>query len=157
VRQGKLVIRKKPQSIVDETLVELYSDRAKPYIAETLIPAHPFAFHVRYYWNEHIDFVVLNPEIDAAWQPPVEQISIPYGLSRKSMRQKLLDVLRTCLSQQSRNSRIDLLPLLQCPTCHADQLTQSENQLSCNACGSHYSLCHGIPRLYAQSKVNQNN
>lgn len=156
VRQGKLVIRKKPESTVDETLVELYSDRAKPYIAGKLIPAHPFAFHVRYYWQEKIDFVVLNPEVDAAWQPPMDQSSNSNLASRASIRQRLLDFMRTWSSQRERNRGINLLSLLRCPDCHSDKLTQSENQLSCNACGSHYPLRHGILQLFAQAKAVQN-
>jgi len=157
VRKGKLVIRKKPNSTVDETLVELYCDRAKPYVAGKLIPAHPFVFHVRYYWHDKIDFVVINPEVDAAWQSPVEQISPVNAVSRQSIRQKLLDTIRSWSSQRSRNSQIDLLPLLRCPDCHSDKLVRGEKQLSCNACGSHYQLSHGMPLLFAQSKAIQNN
>ena len=156
VRQGKLVIRKKPTSTVDDVLVELYSDRAKPYVAGKLIPEHPFAFHVRYYWQDKIDFVVLNPQVDAAWQAPVEQTSPANAVSQKSIRQKLLDTIRSWSSQRSRNSQIDLLPLLRCPGCHSDKLTRSEKQLSCNACGSHYQLSHGMPQLFAQTKAIQN-
>lgn len=148
MRQGKLVIRKKPQWVADEALVDLYSDRAKPFIAGSLIPSHPFAFHVRYYWNEHIYFTVLNPEIDASWQPPEDQAAKPKAASG-GVRQKILDVLRQLMSQRVRNRNIDLLPLLRCPTCHADDLTQGENSLSCPACGTAYKLRHGMPVLYS--------
>jgi len=152
VRHGKLLIRKKPKSIVDETLVELYSERAKPYIAGVLIPSHPFAFHVRYYWDDSIDFEVINPEIDAAWQSPDDQISAPYVVIQKTMRQKLLDTIRVWFSQQNRNSFIDLLSLLRCPTCHSGNLKQIENYLICNNCESDYPMHHGIPQLYVKSK-----
>lgn len=152
VRHGKLLIRKKPKSIVDETLVELYSERAKPYIAGALIPSHPFAFHVRYYWDDSIDFEVINPEIDAAWQSPDDQISAPYVVIQKTMRQKLLDTIRVWFSQQNRNSFIDLLSLLRCPTCYSDNLKQIENDLICINCGSDYPMRHGIPQLYVKSK-----
>jgi hypothetical protein len=66
-RNGQLVIRKKPAPVVDHNLVELYEDRAKEYVISELFVGHPFAFHVRYYWRGKINFVVVNPEIDAAW------------------------------------------------------------------------------------------
>lgn len=154
VRQGKLVIRKKPQSTVDETLVELYSHRAKSYIAGKLIPAHPFAFHVRYYWQDAIDFVVINPEVDASWQPPVD-ISATPNVQTKSIRKRLLDAMRVWSSQRSRNSQIDLLSLLRCPDCHADPLVRSEEQLVCNACGANYPMHNGIPKLFSHTKIVQ--
>jgi SAM-dependent methyltransferase/uncharacterized protein YbaR (Trm112 family) len=151
VRQNKLVVRKKPQWAVDETLVELYSDRAKPLIAGKLIPEHPFAFHVRYYWNEHIEFVVLNPEVDAAWQPPEEQ-SARTGGGTGGVRQKILDGLRQLMSQRTRNCNIDLLPLLRCPGCHADSLVTRDDAISCSSCGSTYEMRQGIAVLYPQNK-----
>ena len=156
VRQGKLLIRKKPKSTVDETLVELYSDRAKSYIAGQLIPAHPFAFHVRYYWSESIDFEVLNPEVDAAWQSPADPVVTSNVISKKSLRQKLLDAMRTWSTQRARNSQIDLLTLLRCPDCYSDKLAQSESQVLCNTCGESYQLRNGIPHLFAKTKLIKN-
>lgn len=147
VRQNQLVIRKKSQSTVDEALVELYSDRAKPLIASGLIPAHPFAFHVRYYWNEKIDFVVVNPEIDATWKPSLEQTASVQLTGRKSIRQRLLDTLRRWLSQQ-RNSQIDLLSLLRCPNCFSTELTQIASNISCQRCQAQFGNSNSIPIMY---------
>lgn len=148
VRHEKLVIRKKPQSTVDETLVELYSDRAKPYIAGKLIPAHPFAFHVRYYWKENIDFVVLNPEVDAAWQPYAGLTSVTDVVGRKTIRQKLLATIRTVLSQRRRNSKIDLMTLLRCPNCFSTELKQAGLDIECQQCQAQFGNSNGIPIMY---------
>jgi SAM-dependent methyltransferase len=148
VRQNQLVIRKKPQSTVDETLVELYSDRAKPFIAGGLIPAHPFAFHVRYYWSERIDFVVVNPEVDATWKPPSEQTAPAHIAGRKSMRQRLLETLRRWLSQRKRNSEIDLLVLLRCPNCFSTELRRAGADIKCQHCQNNYASSNGIPIMY---------
>ena len=156
VRQGRLIIRKKPQTTVDEILVELYSDRAKPHIAGGLIPTHPFSFHIRYYWHEHIDFEILNSEIDAAWQPPADQTTTIGTTSRKSLRQRLRDITRTLLSQRARNNQIDLLPLLRCPDCHSDKLAQGENQITCKSCDSYYQIQNGMPVLFALTKTVKN-
>ena len=151
VREGVLVIRKKPQWAVDETLVDLYSDRAKPYIAGKLIPSHPFAFHVRYYWNNQIDFAVLNPEIDASWQPPADQAARPMPKSGGA-RLKILDALRKLMSQQARNRNLDLMPLLRCPTCHSASLELRETGYLCRVCGESYETRKGIAVLYPQNK-----
>lgn len=148
VRQNQLVIRKKPRSTVDETLVELYSDRVKPLIAGGLIPAHPFAFHVRYYWSEKIDFVVLNPEVDATWKPPLEQASSAQAASRQTMRQRLLGTLRRGLSQQKRNSQIDLLTLLRCPNCLSTELERAGEEIKCQHCQTNFASSNGIPIMY---------
>lgn len=148
VRQDQLVIRKKPLSTVDEALVELYSDRAKPLIAGGLIPAHPFAFHVRYYWSEKIDFVVLNPEVDATWKPPLEQASSAQVSSRQTMRQRLLGTIRQRLSQQKRNSQIDLLTLLRCPNCFSTELKRAGEEIKCQHCQSNFASSNGIPIMY---------
>lgn len=154
VRHEKLIIRKKPQSTVDETLVELYSDRAKLYIAGMLIPAHPFAFHVRYYWNNNINFVVINPEVDADWQPPAPdvQTSTPCVVGRKSMRQRLLATTRAWLSQRTRNSQIDLLSLLRCPNCFSTELKQSGADIECPHCQAQFGSSNGIPVMYPKGR-----
>lgn len=151
VRQGQLVIRKKPQWVVDEILVALYSDRAKPFIAGKLIPSHPFAFHVRYYWRGHIDFIVLNPEVDAYWRPPEDNAVEPKAAS-SGRKQKILDVLRRLMSQRTRNCNIDLLSLLRCPTCHAENLGQDGAFYCCQTCCSTYEIRQGIAILYPQDK-----
>jgi SAM-dependent methyltransferase len=151
VRQGALVIRKKPKWVVDETLVDFYSDRAKPFIAGNLIPSHPFAFHVRYYWSGHIDFTVLNPETDASWQPPEVQAARLKAVS-SGVRQKVLDMLRKLMSQQMRNRNIDLLPLLRCPTCHAENFGRGDDGFICQACGASYEIRQKIVVLYPQEK-----
>ncbi len=148
IRQGQLVIRKKPQSTVDETLVELYADRVKPLIAGGLIPAHPFAFHVCYYWSEKIDFVVLNPEVDATWQPPLEQASSAQVASRQTMRQKLLATIRRRLSQHKRNGQIDLLTLLRCPNCLSIELERAGDGIKCQHCQTNFASSNGIPIMY---------
>lgn len=155
VRQGRLVIRKKPKSIVDETLVEFYSDRAKSLIAGKLIPAHPFSFHVRYYWDDCIEFEVLNPEVDATWQESTDTISAINVVNKKSIRHHFLDMLRILLSQRTRNSQINLLSLLRCPSCYSSKLVENESQLTCCNCGTHYPLHSGIPHLFSQSKAKE--
>jgi SAM-dependent methyltransferase len=151
MRQGKLVIRKKPQWVVDNAVVDLYNDRAKPLIAGKLIPSHPFEFHVRYYWSNHIDFTVLNPEIDASWQSP-EDTAVRSKEADGGMKKYIVNVLRHLMSQRRRNRNIDLLSLLRCPTCHDEHLERGDTCFYCHACGASYEMRRGIAVLYSQNK-----
>lgn len=62
-RHGELLIHRKGASVVDRDLVELYESRAKDWIAGWLIPHHPFAFHVRYYWCGTIRYRIEGPNV----------------------------------------------------------------------------------------------
>lgn len=147
LRGNKLIIRKKPSWMIDTDIIELYEDKVKPLLTTKLIPRHPFAFHVRYYWKNSIDFIVVNPEVNAAWEPklddrqPVPEIQNLRG----RMRNLLLELLRSWLSQNSRNKRIDLLSLLICPGCGSDSLLSMSEGILCNECGINYPIRSGIP------------
>ncbi len=150
-RKNKLIIRKKPSWIVEQDIVELYENRAKPFLTGTLIPKHPFAFHVRYYWRNKIDFNIINPEVNAAWEPvPCDRQTPACQGFKGKMRGMFLDFLRYCLSQKTRNNSLELIDLLICPTCGSDVLSTSAEVLICNRCGAVYPVRNGIPVMYPQ-------
>jgi SAM-dependent methyltransferase len=149
VRNNGLVIRKKPQWIVDNELVELYEQRAKIRVTCNLMPEYPEDFHMRYYWNDKIDYVVLNPEVDATWQTessihPKQSLSA-LARVKSDLRQIWLGSLRWIFSQRSRNSKIDLLPLLRCPSCDASQFVGRKSEsVVCGACDANYHYRNGV-------------
>ena len=139
-RNQTLVIRKKRGWQHDLEAVELYEDRVKPVFTRELVPAHPFAFHVRYYWNNRIAFQVLNPQADAGWQAP-EAPARPAPTSvAGTLRRQVRDTLRDALSQRQRNAQLDLLPLVRCPQCHGPTLIRAQNRLNCSSCGQTYPV-----------------
>jgi SAM-dependent methyltransferase len=152
VREGRLIVRKKAAWRSDPQLVELYEHRAKRWMTRELMPRRPFAFHVRYYWSEQIDFEVVNPGVDAGWPAPSESMSLsnvqggldPRGWARRAAR--------ALLSQHRRNRQIDLCSLLRCPTCHQSEFQRSQAALSCRSCGAVFALSRGIPRMVAVSE-----
>jgi SAM-dependent methyltransferase len=147
VRGGRLVIRKKRDWVVDRELMELYSDRAKPFVAGELIPSRPFAFHVRYYWDDCLDFEILNPDVNAAWTAPVDDRVRPaVGADAPGWRQRVREVLRRAMSQASRNRSIDLQALLACPDCSSDVDRRGDAYI-CRGCGTAYPDRHGHPML----------
>lgn len=144
VREKTLVIRKKAGWQHDPELVELYEDRVKPAMTQVLMPKHPFAFHVRHYWQNKISFTVVNPEDDAKWNPPELELRAP-APAPHGLRGWLRDSLRGLLSQRRRNASIDLLPLMRCTACAEQNLRRTGDQLHCNACGSYFPVRRGIP------------
>lgn len=153
VRDEKLMIRKKRAWVDDPTVVELYENRAKPLMTGELIPRHPFDFHVRYYWHGKIDFTVINPDDDASWKfnETSTMAGSSYGLKSR-FKNTVLTVLRTMLSQGSRNKHIDLTSLLRCPACHAETLTCSTDACRCAACDCQFRVQNNIPHLFTPAK-----
>lgn len=147
-RDHKLLISKKKSWQVDPELVELYEHQAKQIFTGQFIPSHPFAFHVRYYWYDHIDFVIDNPDLDAGWPSPTREVGLTH---RKSVNQKvnsaILSLVRTLFSQRSRNRKIDLLSLLACPACGSNQLLSNGILIRCAECAYEYTITNGIPKM----------
>jgi uncharacterized protein YbaR (Trm112 family) len=152
VRQNRLVIRNKPNSIVDDELVELYEARVKPFMTREFMQQRPFSFHVRHYWYGNIAYEIVNPGVDAHWTAPAET-SWPQSSSvGMKARGQVVNALRHALSQRSRNKTIDLFSLLRCPTCYSEKdLDQLPDHLICKACDTSYPVRNRIPKMYPQT------
>jgi SAM-dependent methyltransferase/uncharacterized protein YbaR (Trm112 family) len=148
VRGGRLIVRKKAAWVVDTELGELYEPRAKALFTRELIPSHPFSFHVRHYWQDRIDFELLNPDVDSAWVPPADDRSRASVAPSAGWREPVRRVLRRVMSQSSRNSRIDLASILACPTCSSPTLRRGAGEFACDACRTAYPDRDGTPMLY---------
>lgn len=148
-RDGRLVIRKKSAWRADETVVELYEHAAKPLIAGRLIPHHPFEFHVRHYWENRIEFSILNPQEPADWQAPEGDENTAHGAAAGGgVKTRILSMLRSVLSQHRRNRAIDLVSLLRCPSCHASAIANAGDRYACSACKAAYPVKHGVPLMH---------
>lgn len=144
LRDRTLVIRKKTGWRHDPGIVELYEDRVKSIITGEVIPKHPFAFHVRYYWQDRIAFTVVNPDADAGWLSPVggsDGGSVSTGGARAWLRERLHGLS----SQHRRNAQIDVLKLMRCPSCGSEALQRKDTSLTCAACQTRFPLRRGIP------------
>lgn len=141
-RDNKLIIKKKSAHIVERDTVELYEDRVKPFLTQELIPKRPFAFHVRYYWEDKIDFKVVNPDIDASWEAvEITGETVAPVMSIKARLQAfMLNTFRVALSQNKRNKKIDLFSLLRCPSCDSDLLSKIPDGIRCDDCNTIYQL-----------------
>lgn len=154
VRNGTLLIRKKAKWTVDEELVELYEHRAKPVVTKELIPRRPFHFMLRYYWQRPICYQVTNPDVDIQWPSPLSEVRQPTTKRTLSVRGWLVGVLRSIVSQRRRNCRIDVFPLLRCPTCKSETgLQRSSDHLLCSVCQSSYPVRNGIASMYPHQGI----
>ncbi len=148
VRRDRLRIRKKAGWQSDPDVVELYEDRAKAILTRDVIPCHPFAFHVRYYWRDTIEYEIVNPETAAPTEStkqqsgPAEEPNL-----RGRVHAALGTLLRRLFSQRSRNSKIDLVSLLRCTDCHESELRFDEAELTCRGCGRRYPIRRGVPDM----------
>jgi SAM-dependent methyltransferase len=148
-RDGRLLITKKGQSLVDADLVSLYEEKAKRVITSDTMHKFPFEFHVRYYWSDSIDAKVMNPDIDASWPAPLSKsTTIPNQGLKSVIKTKALTLVRSLLSQRQRNAKIQLKDLLACPVCGSAELVNSHEILSCNGCNTDYPIRNGIPVMY---------
>lgn len=148
VRQGRLLIRKKGAWQIDPDIVELYEDRVKKILTKEVIPSHPFAFHVRYFWKDKVDYEIINPESvmqDEQIERRIE--SLPKANLRGRMHSVFGAVIRTLFSQRGRNSKIDLVKLLRCTNCHHNELSPEKEILVCQKCGKKYSVQNGVPNM----------
>jgi SAM-dependent methyltransferase len=152
VRGGRLVIRKKRDWVVDRELVELYGHGAKPLVAGELIPSRPFAFHVRHYWKDRIEFDIVNPDVDASWTAPADdRVGAAVGSDAPVWREAARRLLRRALSQSARNRRIDLGSLLACPSCSAE-VDRRGDAYVCRGCSAAYPDRNGMPVLNPASR-----
>jgi len=152
-RNNQLIIRKKESWQHDMEVIELYEDRVKPVLTGDLIPRHPFEFHVRYYWENEISYIIVNPDVDAGWKAPVSVRAAPAVTMVGRIRQITRDFLRGLLSQRDRNTTLDLLPLLRCTTCHATNLSRNVDTLHCVQCGTSFPIRKSVVAMNEGQKV----
>lgn len=151
-RDDTLIIRKKIAWNHDPEVVELYEAFSKPVVTRFLIPKYPSKFHVRYFWKDKISYHIFNPDVRADWPAPVMNIPVQSTSYKNKINKIVLHFLRWVLSQNRRNTSIQLIDLLTCPTCNHDHLTQKNDTLVCSNCDTTYATKNGIPILYPKEK-----
>ena len=142
-RKGVLKIHKKHSWRVSAELVELYEAKMKPALM-WLWERHPSPFATQFYWQDQIDYEILNPEVDINWPLPAEAYQNKSGGSESLHRTIFLKTIRFLFSQNSRNRKINIINLLRCPKCFHNTLLEEIGQLFCSACKSRYQTRDGI-------------
>ncbi len=148
-RDDCLVIRKKSAWCVDHELLELYEDRVKRIVTRETMPKNPFIFHVRYFWRDHIDYKILNPDIHAGWEAPAcDKSQVRSSSIKKRMRSLWIRWIRALFSQHHRNKNINLMKLLACPSCKSANMLKTGELIKCSSCGQSFSVRNGFPVMY---------
>jgi uncharacterized protein YbaR (Trm112 family) len=153
----KLFIRKKPSWKPDEiaTLWDVKLANSKPLL--NCLRINPDLNHLRFYWKDHIDYEIANPETNAEWSYPEgasvnSQARMHSNLTfMQRVREWYLNARRKFLSQNKRNANINLIELIRCPTCHAEKLELSLTVievLRCSRCKTTYKISQGVPKLF---------
>jgi SAM-dependent methyltransferase len=122
----KLFIRKKPSWKPDEIATLWDVKLAKSKALFDFLRINPDLNHLRFYWNDTIDFEIVNPECDSSWPYPEEAENNRQERDRQKtsfttmLRDLYLVSRRWLLSQNARNRNLDIYSLIRCPACHSD-------------------------------------
>ncbi|MFZ2412565.1 MAG: methyltransferase domain-containing protein [Candidatus Methanoperedens sp.] len=153
---SKIRIFKKPFWRHDREIVDEYERKLKDRKFIGFISKHPEPFYMRFYWQDSIDFEIVNPEVDSNWQLPDEAHIKSKSFGRLGMKMPIrglvLRLVRILFSQNNRNKKIDLFRLMACPTCGSDMLLRYSDSILCNNCRTAYPLKNGIPVMYPQTE-----
>jgi SAM-dependent methyltransferase len=135
-----LMINKKASARPDRFLneLELLRHSAK---WNRFFYGNPELFHVRYFWNENINFHVGNPDVSLDWfvdpeTPEMDEDRFATHSRPNSLRSAGLAALRKWYKVRKKNGP-DLVDLLVCPHCHGE-LTIDESKGSCTRCRVSY-------------------
>ncbi len=149
---GILRINKKSSPVPDKEIVWLFENKLKrlknwSYFLST----NPFEFHVRYYWSEKIDYIIVNPKVSIEWEPPDYQ-SKQNGSRAPSIRMQIVTIIRFLFSQRTKNRKINIFDFLICPTCGSESIKKVEDRIVCNRCAAVYEIKEEVPLMYLQNR-----
>ena len=141
----ELIIRKKSSYMPDPDTVDIFMSKAHVVFGKEIYRKYPFYFHVRYYWNDKITFKILNPDVKIDWKAKFnnDYSALEFNFKAK-VKQGLLKLFRTILSQNTRNKNINIKELLQCTNCKSNELKEVSNKLVCSKCSIEYTKLHGF-------------
>lgn len=141
-RNGTLIIQKKRAYIQDQEIYELHG-RKTGNLLPLWVNRNPFEFHVRYYWSRAsggIKYKIVNPDYVFDWTL-VEAVKHEPRLSFvATFKSKCLQVLRSLLTQTSRNQKINVLDYLSCPKCGFSKLEALTSKVCCTQCRAEFPM-----------------
>lgn len=149
---GKLKIFNKPSWRHDSEIVTGYERKMKDAAFLRFLSKHPDPFYTRFYWRNSIPYSIVNPGVDVSWPLPersYKKSESPQEHLGFKLRRLFGLVIRNVLSQSNRNSGIDLVSLLRCPSCLSEkELVQQGDGLKCGQCAILYPMNNGVPVMY---------
>lgn len=150
---GRLLIRKKTSWKPDEIALLWDNKLANSVPLRNFLISNPDLNHMRFYWEDSIDYEIVNPECDASWPYPIEagRTKLPENYLKYIIRSAYLATRRWLYSQNTRNKKIDVYDLLMCPNCASSAFRNFADKIMCDMCDSSYEIKNGIPRLFPKN------
>lgn len=137
---NKLVIRKK-SSHEDVGTLGILEAHKKNSQWQKLFQESPELFHTRYFWKDHIDYVILNPETSCDWIDQIYEQSTSGEASNDYRSCGWRGIGIRLLARYYRFFRtlnpINIDNLLACPKCKAE-LNRIGKHYVCSHCGQEY-------------------
>ena len=108
----------------------------------------PYRIVTRYFWENRIDFRIMNPREFIEWNPPMTVTCVDTVDPRPLFRRLLKQYAQYFRIQK----RFDLKALLICPECKSSSLAGDvQVGLFCNVCHSKFNTLNGIPVMHRSS------
>lgn len=151
--KGKLFIRKK-ENWKPEEIAKLWDNKlANSEALSKFLISNPDLNHMRYFWQDNIDFEIVNPQCDAGWKLPDEVTKRPkVEASLKSkLRDAYLNSRRWLFSQNTRNRKIELSNILRCVECHSEELNFDEGLIVCTSCDRQFEVKDDVPKMFPEN------
>lgn len=152
-KDGVLYINKKSEAIVDRFLGKSELLNEKEPWGQFMFQS-PEMFHVQYFWNEKINYEVINPDVSSDWIEEINNennlgsIKDNYLAEETGWRSWGLASLNLWYKRQrkKRLKDFDLFSIMQCPECSGD-IKLTENKINCSECNQQYKIIDGIPKF----------
>lgn len=135
---GELIIHKKSSPKPDEYLNELEIVKRIPGWNKFFYN-NPELFHVQFFWENDIKYVITNPELSADWINNIKinpSNLIAEKIETNDLRSTGLKLFRKYTRSRKRR-KVNLNDLLACPECHSS-LEVRENFFICLKCAVRY-------------------
>ena len=134
-------IWKKKDWNVDIQLQRFFNNMPNEVFSKYLISKKPFQLHVCLYWENTIQYEIMNPEVNLDWEPPTSTASGTYKTLPLMAKLKLvvLKITRMIFSQRARNRNLDILGLIRCPVCFSEiRMKNEQGVICCQNCKNQY-------------------
>ena len=141
---GELIINKKSKPIIDD-FMHSFSYLGKNGTLGKIMHENPASFHVRLFWEDKINYKIINKEVDSSWVESIyfeensEAVStnkLINSFTWRNFGDYLVTIYYKSIRSNFRNNKV-IRNILCCPECYKD-LKISLDELYCSSCNKKY-------------------
>jgi len=130
VDNNALAIRKKHKPIEDSELIKLASYQFKKSLLGEFSDLNPFAFHVRYYWKDKINYILLNPGVGYEYESQNKYYKYEDPYNFINFKILWIKIIRKLFSQNKRNSKLNVIDMFKCKS--SEDIMKSSTDIKVN-------------------------